>query len=187
MRQTVGNACGIIAAVHALAAAAPHLPPAGGPSAAASSAAGPFTPGSYLDTFLPAAAPLPTPAARGALLEDPPPGAPAIAGEAAAAGAAGQSAAPPPEAEVDLHYAALVPALVADEGGEEGWRLVELDGRKEAPVDHGPLAAGPLDSLLADAAAVARAAMAAGGEESIQFNLMALVGGPPEGEGEGEG
>jgi len=179
MRQTVGNACGIIGAVHALAAAAPHLPQQG------DGRGGPFLDGSYLHTFLPRALPLPTPAARGALLEDPPPGAPAIAGEAAAAGAAGQSAAPPAEAEVDLHYAALVPARV---GG--GWHLVELDGRKAFPIDHGPLSGGggggggPLASLLGDAAAVARKAMALGGD-SISFNMMALVGGSGEGGGGG--
>jgi len=165
MRQTVGNACGVVGAVHALAAAAPHLP------RAEEGRDSPFVEGSYLDTFLPAARPLATPAARGALLEDPPEGAPTIAGEAAAAGAGGQTAAPPPEAAVDLHYAALVPAEV-----DGAWRLVELDGRKAFPIDHGPLSDGPLGSLLGDAAAVARAAVALGGE-SIQFNMMALVGG----------
>ena len=169
MRQTVGNACGVVGAVHALAAAAPHLPRAEDGSGS------PFIKGSYLDTFLPSAMPLTTPAARGSLLENPPAGAPTIASEAATAGAAGQSVAPPPEAEVDLHYAALVPALV-----DGVWRLVELDGRKKFPIDHGPLSDGPLNSLLADAAVVARKAMALGGE-SIQFNMMALVGGSGSG------
>jgi ubiquitin carboxyl-terminal hydrolase L3 len=182
MKQTVGNACGVIAAVHALAAAAPHLPPAGPGSAS------PFLPGSFLEDFLADAPRLEGPAARGARLEHPPGGAPDISGAAADAGAAGQTAAPTPDADVDTHFVALVPAVLPDEEGKDAaWRLVELDGRKAFPIDHGPLTSGrSLDSLLADAARVARAAMDAA-SDSIQFSLMALVGGGGGGEGEEEG
>ncbi len=61
--------------------------------------------------------------------------------------------------------------------GDDGARLLELDGTKWAPIDHGPCAAG---GVLAAAARVARARFAALEPDSIEFALMALVCAPPE-------
>jgi ubiquitin carboxyl-terminal hydrolase L3 len=104
-----------------------------------------------------------TPDERAAFLERPPPGAPDVEAAHAAAAAAGDTAPPAPDAEVDLHFVALVHA---------GGRLVELDGRKRCAVDHGPTTK---DDLLNDAARVAREFMARSAE-SVQFNMMALAG-----------
>ena len=84
---------------------------------------------------------------------------------------------PPGEDEaVDLHFVAFV---------ETGGRLWELDGRKIAPVDHG---ATTKEGLLKDAANAIRKEFVQSetAEGSINFNLLALVGGGGGGGGEGE-
>lgn len=75
---------------------------------------------------------------------------------------------PPGEDEsVDLHFVAFV---------ESGGRLWELDGLKVAPVDHG---ATTKDTLLKDAAGAITREFVQNetAEGSINFNLLALVGG----------
>jgi ubiquitin carboxyl-terminal hydrolase L3 len=55
----------------------------------------------------------------------------------ASAAAQGQTAAPDINADTDLHFACFVESL-SNVPGETGKRLVELDGRRGGPVDHGP-------------------------------------------------
>ena len=59
---------------------------------------------------------------------------------------------------------------------ESGGRLFELDGRKIAPVDHGPTSK---ETLLKDAARAIKKEFVQSetAEGSINFNLLALVGG----------
>ena len=82
----------------------------------------------------------------------------------------------PPGADeaVDLHFVAFV---------ESGGKLWELDGRKVAPVEHGATSG---ETFLKDAArAIEREFVRSEtAEGSLNFNLLALVGG---GGGEGGG
>ena len=59
-----------------------------------------------------------------------------------AAAAQGQSQVPDIMDEVDSHYAAFVPVRVdasdKDSTGNEEFRVVEFDGDREGPIDHGP-------------------------------------------------
>jgi ubiquitin carboxyl-terminal hydrolase L3 len=151
MRQTIGNACGTIGLLHALGNAAA---PAGGPL--------PLAPGSFLEAFLAATAGM-SPAARGAHLEAPPPGAPEIDGIHDAAARQGATDAPDAATDTNLHFIAFV---------QRGGRLWELDGRKAAPVDHGP--SGPA-TLLADTAGVVRRRFVERGGGSVEFSLIALA------------
>jgi ubiquitin carboxyl-terminal hydrolase L3 len=84
----------------------------------------------------------------------------------------------PPGADeaVDLHFVAFV---------ECGGKLWELDGRKTAPVEHG---ATSKETFLKDAAQAIRKEFVQSetAEGSINFNLLALVGGGGGGGGEGE-
>ena len=147
MRQTIGNACGTIGVLHAVANARGAVA---------------IAPGSFLDTFFQATAGMDA-AGRGAYLEHPPAGAPSIDAIHEAAAAQGATAAPPPEEDVNLHFVAL---------SHVGGRLWELDGRKAGPVDHGPTSAA---TLLADAAAVVRREFVGRGGGSLQFSLIALA------------
>ncbi|GAA99303.1 uncharacterized protein L969DRAFT_102675 [Mixia osmundae IAM 14324] len=74
----------------------------------------------------------------------------------------GQTAAPDADAKVDLHFV----AFVAVRG-----RLLELDGRKDSPIDH-----GPVSSLLTDTAKVITDKFLRFAGDSLQFSLMALAG-----------
>ena len=193
MRQTVGNACGTIAMLHALGNCPREVREGGAPRESGGNGGGDDgTDGgdggderSFLPRFFAATASL-TPAERGAFLERPPPGAPDLEAAHGRAAERGDTAAPGAGEDVDLHFVALIPA--------QG-RVWELDGRRRAPVDHGPCAGegegeegeggeegggdgddAPPPSFLAAAACVAREYMAreeaAGG--SIAFNLIAL-------------
>jgi ubiquitin carboxyl-terminal hydrolase L3 len=77
--------------------------------------------------------------------------------------AAGQTTAPSAEADTDMHFV----ALVRDRSGE---RLLELDGRKEGPIDHGSTSA---DTFLEDACALVREKFAQRGQ---YLTVMALCG-----------
>ena len=147
MRQTIGNACGTIGLLHAVANARGAVS---------------IAPGSFLDSFFQATAGMDA-AGRGAYLEHPPEGAPSIDSIHQEAAAQGATAAPPPDEDVDLHFVAL---------SQVGGRLWELDGRKSRPVDHGP--SSP-ETLLADAAAVVRREFVGRGGGSLQFSLIALA------------
>lgn len=146
--QTIPNACGTIALVHALANSCAQ---AGGALA--------LPEDSWLGRFV-AAQQGASPAARAAALEAD------AALEAFHSGAVqqGQSAVVD---DTHQHFFCLV---------ERGGRLVELDGRKAAPIVHGPTTA---DTLLEDAAAFVRAVMERDPGE-LRFSLIALARTAPE-------
>lgn len=108
-RQTIGNACGTIALLHAaLNTCAP---------------AAPMVADSFLSSFAARTAEM-TPAGRAAaLVEDD--GLDAVHGKFAGQG---QTAAPAAQEKVDLHFVAFV---------EKGGKLWLLDGRKEMPTECG--------------------------------------------------
>merc|ERR1711903_72270 len=111
-RQTIGNACGTIGVLHALANARSALQ---------------IEAGSFLERFLAATEAL-SPEERAAYLEHPPPGAPSLEEAHQGAAAEGSTAPPPADATVDLHFVCFV---------HKAGSLFELDGRKTAPVCHG--------------------------------------------------
>ena len=108
IKQTVGNACGTIGLLHAVANNAAEISPA---------------PGSFLARFLERTAALDAAARAEALASDD-----SLDAAHAAAALEGQSAAPEADEEVNLHFVAFVHV----DGG-----LYELDGRKPGPVRHG--------------------------------------------------
>ena len=147
-----GNACGTVACIHALANSQHHF--ANGLSNAAP-----------LRAFLVETAAA-TPEERGrtlvasAALRD--------TSDASARDAVAQTRCPGRDAHLDHHFAAFARAP----GAAGGERLVELDGAKPGPVDHGPTSAR---TFLADAAAVIRRNFFARGEGVEGFAMMALV------------
>ena len=146
-KQTIGNACGTIGVLHALANNRARLSVEGG---------------SFLDRFLEATAPM-SPAEKAAFLEDPPAGAPDIESTHSGAATEGQSRPPTLEESVFLHFVCLVPVAGT---------LYELDGRKASAINHGPTGD---ETFLNDAVGVVRKFFAQGGG-NIQFNLIALAG-----------
>lgn len=178
MKQTVGNACGTIAMLHAIANSRAVM----GLEGEGAEEGGKKTEAdnkdnddgedrSFLRRFFAATAAL-SPAERGKFLERPPADAPDLAQAHRRAAERGDTAAPDAEADVDLHFVALVPAA---------GRVWELDGRRRGPVDHGPLSDG-VERFLHDAARVARGYFSREAEEggegggSINFSLIALSG-----------
>ncbi|KAK9903583.1 hypothetical protein WJX75_009284 [Coccomyxa subellipsoidea] len=149
MKQTIGNACGTIGALHAIANTQDKVS---------------IAEGSFLQRFFSATADL-TPEQRGKYLEDPPPGAPDLDEAHQAAAQEGATAPPSLDEVVDLHFVALV---------ERRGRLFELDGRKLFPIDHGATSS---ESLLQDSARVVQEFMQA--NYSINFNLMAFAASQP--------
>ncbi|KAI8475782.1 MAG: peptidase C12, ubiquitin carboxyl-terminal hydrolase 1 [Monoraphidium minutum] len=145
LKQTIGNACGTIAMLHAF----------GNNLGAVKLAEG-----SFLSRFFESTKAM-TPQQRGAFLEEPPSGAPDIEEAHQAASERGDTAPPALDEVVDLHFVAFV--------NVEG-QLMELDGRRAGPVSHGPTTA---DSLLADAARVVRRQFIER-SNSINFNLITL-------------
>eukprot|EP00928_Gymnodinium_smaydae_P071533 TRINITY_DN55092_c0_g1_i1.p1 TRINITY_DN55092_c0_g1~~TRINITY_DN55092_c0_g1_i1.p1 ORF type:complete len:285 (+),score=58.46 TRINITY_DN55092_c0_g1_i1:49-855(+) len=142
-----GNACGTIACLHAVSNCRPWLS---------------LTPGASLEGFVQAQAEA-SPEERGnALLSEPTLRA---SSDAAAMAEAAQTAVPerdgPP---LDHHFAALVRS--------PGGRLVELDGTKRSPVDHG--ATSP-DGFLRDAASVLRRRFVEVDPDIHGFAFMALT------------
>ena len=72
---------------------------------------------------------------------------------------------------MDHHYCAFVPIAMASSGCTH---VVELDGTKVCPVDHGPIPADA--SFVEAAAAVVRDKFMSVEPDSIEFSLMALLG-----------
>ena len=132
-RQTIGNACGTIGVLHAVANTQHEYS---------------IADDSWFARFFAATRTM-TPAERAAHLEADDSLEAAHAG--AASSVASSTAVPTPDEEVDLHFVALVHV----DGG-----LYELDGRKEAPVRHGDTSA---ESFLLDAGAVVKKFVQAGG------------------------
>jgi ubiquitin carboxyl-terminal hydrolase L3 len=145
MKQTIGNACGTIAMLHAFGNNQDALQ---------------LESGSFLQQFFQSTANM-SPAERGRFLEHPPGDAPDIEDAHQAAGMEGSTAPPAPETDVDLHFIAFV---------EHNGQLYELDGRRRFPINHGPTTR---DTLLADTAKVAQEFMAR--TNSLNFNLIALA------------
>ncbi|KAJ1929245.1 Ubiquitin carboxyl-terminal hydrolase isozyme L3 [Tieghemiomyces parasiticus] len=141
IRQTIGNACGTMAVLHAVANLREKLQ---------------VDPDGPLARFVAETQEL-DPMRRARVLEQ----ASDIAEAHRDSANAGQTAAPAADAHIDLHFVCLV---------RHGDRLFELDGRKKAPVDHGPSAA---DSFLTDAARVAREFMKAD-PDNLQFSVVSL-------------
>ena len=147
-RQTIGNACGTIGVLHALANARGALQ---------------IEAGSFLERFLAATEAL-SPEERAAYLEHPPPGAPSLEEAHQGAAAEGSTAPPPADAAVDLHFVCFV---------QKGGSLFELDGRKTAPVCHG---ASSEATFLQDAVGVVRDKFVAlAGDGNLNFTLMAFA------------
>lgn len=133
-RQTIGNACGTIGVLHAVANTQHEYS---------------IADDSWFARFFAATRAM-TPAERAAHLEADDSLESAHAG--AASSVASSTAVPTPDEEVDLHFVALVHV----DGG-----LYELDGRKEAPVRHGDTRA---ESFLSDAGAVVQKFVQMGGD-----------------------
>ncbi|EFN55337.1 hypothetical protein CHLNCDRAFT_35608 [Chlorella variabilis] len=146
MKQTIGNACGTIALLHAVANNRQALG---------------LAEGSFLQQFLEVTAGM-GPAERGGYLESPPEGAPDIDSIHEAAAQQGDTAAPSADEEVNLHFA----AFVCREGA-----IYELECRKASPINHGPCAG---EELLEAAARVVREKFVERAD-SIQFSLIALA------------
>ncbi|KZT39370.1 peptidase C12, ubiquitin carboxyl-terminal hydrolase 1 [Sistotremastrum suecicum HHB10207 ss-3] len=159
IRQTIGNACGTMALLHAVANTKVKT-----------------SPDSPLSTFITQCKGK-TPAERSKLLEE----TDIFASIHLEAAQSGQSSAPSADEDVNLHYTCFVLAASspassgtdpnAEHGG--GTRLVELDGRRVGPVDH-----GPSTDLLQDAAKVVKDVYI-GGATSLNFGMIALA--PPFG------
>lgn len=143
IKQTVGNACGTMAILHSLTNNMTKLP---------------MSDEAFLKRFYTATKSM-DPDEKAAYFEkdnefD------AVHAEAAQEG---QTEAPSENDKVEPHYVAFI---------HQNGRLVELDGCKEGPIDHGETTT---DRLLEDTAKVSQQviAKAAG---SLQFNIIALVG-----------
>ena len=98
-----------------------------------------------------------TPSERASYLET----SSAIESAHSAAAQTGQSTAPTNEEETDLHFSCFVQSA--------NGRLVELDGRRPGPIDHGEVQG----DLLESAVQVIRKYMEI--SDSIQFNLIAMA------------
>lgn len=114
-----------------------------------------------------------TPQERAKLLET----TPLFADIHAAAAAGGQTAAPAADAKVDLHFTCFVqaPSPPSRQEGIEATddmrRLVELDGRRNGPIDR-----GECKDLLEDAAKFIKKYYV-DSAESVEFSMLALA--PP--------
>ncbi|KAJ2928411.1 hypothetical protein H1R20_g8676, partial [Candolleomyces eurysporus] len=165
VKQTIGNACGTIALIHALANSGVT-----------------WAPGSALHNWI-VECKGKTPEERAKSLES----RPIFANIHAETAQEGQTA---PNIDTDLHFVCFVATPDADirkvatgqqspvdaaaqtEGaGDTGVRLVELDGRRPGPIDH-----GVCKDLLKDVAELVKKRYLTQ-TESVYFSLMAL--GPP--------
>jgi len=155
IKQTIGNACGTMGLIHALANSNVT-----------------FAPESPLSMFIEQCMEK-TPEERSKLLET----TPLFADIHAEAAASGQTAAPSADERVDLHFTCFVQAPsppLREEGidakGDEH-RLIELDGRRGGPVDR-----GVCKNLLEDAARFIKEKYVPL-STSLQFSMLALA--PP--------
>ncbi|KAF9779199.1 peptidase C12, ubiquitin carboxyl-terminal hydrolase [Thelephora terrestris] len=152
IKQTIGNACGTIALLHALANSPVELEPMS-PIA------------EFIDECKSK-----TPLERAKLLET----TILFRNIHAEIAKTGQTA-PPENLNVDLHFSCFVEAPDAStrtsESGEYPNRLIELDGTRDGPMDHGPVA-----DFLKDVAKVVKEDYM-GCMESLKFTMMYL--GPP--------
>jgi len=142
MKQYVGNACGTIAAIHCVANAAEKM----GVDADSPVA-------QFMESMRGQ-----SPKAIGAALADMEDF--HLASEECAAG--GQTEAPEADEDTNHHFICFV---------ERGGDVIELDGCKHRPINHGP--AG--DDFLGAATRVIKAQFMEKDPENIQFNMMALV------------
>jgi ubiquitin carboxyl-terminal hydrolase L3 len=147
MHQTIGNACGTIALLHALGNNQDILT---------------LNTHSFLAQFLTNTQSM-NPEERGKYLESPPPGAPTIDSLHEEFASLGQTSAPDADADVNLHFACFV---------QFDGKLWELDGRYAGPIDHGESNDG---NLLRDAVKVVRRDFMDQAEGDINFTLMAFA------------
>ncbi|KAJ7449549.1 hypothetical protein FB451DRAFT_1287264 [Mycena latifolia] len=147
IKQTISNACGTMGLIHAIANSDVTL-----------------LPESALAKFIDQCTGK-TPEERAKLLET----TPLFADIHEQAASSGQSAVPT-NLDTDLHFTCFVAAPSSRGPGSEasGMRLVELDGRRNGPIDR-----GECTDLLADAAKVIQKVYM-GNSKSMQFNVMAL-------------
>lgn len=155
-KQTIGNACGLIALLHAV---------------SNGKARGFVTAGSDLDVFVRAAEPL-MPEERAELIEE----SEALERAHRVAAEGGDTAAPGEGEEVDLHYVCFVRS--ERENGEG--KLWEMDGRRKGPIERGELGVG--EDVLSERALdlgvrafLKREEEAGGGD--LRFGVVALVEG----------
>ncbi|KJA15436.1 hypothetical protein HYPSUDRAFT_172547 [Hypholoma sublateritium FD-334 SS-4] len=164
VKQTIGNACGTIGLIHALANSNVS-----------------FTPESALQKFIMECEDK-NPAERAQALET----TPLFANIHAETASSGQTA-PPSDLDTDLHFTCFVQAPDADireaaQGGSvsdaarndeksTGMRLVELDGRRAGPLDR-----GECKDLLTDVAQLVKTRYMSM-STSVYFSLMALTEG----------
>ncbi|KAI5983158.1 hypothetical protein EDC04DRAFT_2592026 [Pisolithus marmoratus] len=153
MKQTIPNACGTMALIHAL-----------------SNSDVTFIPESPLAKFIDECKGK-TPLERSALLAT----TQLFASIHSSAATTGQTDVSKANMETNLHFTAFVraPAASARETAEDvEWRLIELDGRREGPIDR-----GKCNDLLKDAAEYVRRFYVQH-TNSVQLNMMALCPGP---------
>ncbi|PLW24819.1 hypothetical protein PCANC_24473 [Puccinia coronata f. sp. avenae] len=148
IKQTISNACGTIGLLHAL-ANNPKIP---------------ITEGA-LTQFLDQCRSK-SPAERAELLEKDS----AIANVHADLAQSGQSKVPSLDEVVDLHFVCFVKSHNPDDPAEPA-RLVELDGRKGFPIDHGAISGS--DDLLDAVVPVVRRFIDLS-KNNVNFNLIAL-------------
>ncbi|KAJ7077899.1 hypothetical protein B0H15DRAFT_861344 [Mycena belliarum] len=149
IKQTISNACGTMGLIHAIANSDVTL-----------------VPESPLSKFIDQCTGK-TPEERAKLLET----TPLFADIHAQAASSGQSAVPT-NLDTDLHFTCFVEAPSKGPDSQGGMRIVELDGRRNGPVDR-----GECTDLLADAAKVIQESYMKD-SQSVHFNVMAL--GPRE-------
>ncbi|KZP01456.1 peptidase C12 ubiquitin carboxyl-terminal hydrolase 1 [Calocera viscosa TUFC12733] len=145
IKQTISNACGTIALLHALANASDIT----------------ISPSSPLQHFI-ALCKEKSPEERAELLED----TELFAKMHKAAAEAGRSVITP-DLDTDLHFICFVQAK--SQSDPTGKRLIELDGRRTAPVDY-----GSSSDILADVAKVAQEKYL-NSTNSLQFSMTALA------------
>lgn len=144
-KQTISNACGTIALLHAVTNAARHGALA-------------LAPGSFLADFAERTKGM-TPVERAAALEADD----GLDKAHATFAAQGQTDAPPADEKLNLHFVAFV---------EEEGVLWELDGRKDGAVAHGPCKS---DVLLETACMVIQTKFMAADPTELRFTIMALT------------
>ncbi|PCH44289.1 peptidase C12 ubiquitin carboxyl-terminal hydrolase 1 [Wolfiporia cocos MD-104 SS10] len=150
LKQTIGNACGTVGLLHALANSNVT-----------------FAPESPLALFIEECKDK-TPEERAQILET----TPLFANIHADAASSGQTAAPDPNANTELHFTCFVQAPNpprSDVASPDPMRLLELDGRRVGPVDR-----GASTNLLEDVAKFVKEQYVSQ-TASMHFSMIALV------------